>query len=181
MNRNWAYSYWIITFPDTSKLPLFSSLNFCYSELYFGRMYICGTCNFLFFSEILQKIAFSVISCRGRIFSSSPRFCCGYIIIQEDLLTLLLMTATVFLNFLDLNLVLNRGDHGQCTKMLFNLYFFLPCFPVCWTIRILQASLFESPWHCSSVLLSSWLCFLSVLWQFCVFMFAYHIELQSQI
>lgn len=97
-------------------------------------MYICGTCKFLFFSEVLQKIAFFSISCREKIFSSSSRFYSGYIIVillQENLLTLPLMAATVFLDIPDLNAILNRGDHERCTKMLSNLYFFLPCFPIC--------------------------------------------------
>lgn len=87
-------------------------------------MCICGTCKFLVFSEVLEKIAFFVISCRERIFNSLFIFDSGYIIIQENLLTSLLMAGTVFLYFLDLNAVLNREDHSQCTKMLFNLYFF---------------------------------------------------------
>lgn len=99
------------------KLLLFRTL-FWYECVTVAHVHFCFSEN-----NILSKFF------RERIFTSSSWFYSSYLIIQENLLTLLLMATTIFLNFLDLNAVWNRGDHGQCTKMLFNLYFFSAMFP----------------------------------------------------
>lgn len=79
---------------------------------------------FSFFSEMLQEIVFFLISCRG-VFSSSYRSNSGYIDIKENLLSLLLMTATLFLFFLNLSATLKIGHHGHVLRC------FLICISFC--------------------------------------------------
>jgi len=106
-------------------------------------------CKCSFFSELLQKIAFFVIFCRERIFSSLSRFYSGCnTIFQGNLLPLPLIAVTIFLNFLDLNAILNGGAHGQCAEMLLN---FLQYISFCFFLLSDEQNEFSRPLFSSSL------------------------------